>query len=197
MLDALLSSIYTQGNYLYLGSFSDVTAYLPLLESLYDDAAIAEFRDVAIQYNHDQLCFKFPDELISTPLALADEQTHQHALRQCEAMLAAMPRPGGVAQALRQQLLEEAPPFPSLLELANRRHMSERALRRHSKQENIGWRELLTEVRMSNAKQFLMADQDSITTIALKLGYQVSANFSRAFRQYTGFSPSQWRHNQV
>ena len=193
LLDALLASIYTQGSYLYLGSFQKVTAYLPYFEAQYDGGAKAGFSEVAIEYGADRLRFSFPNELISTPLALADEQTHQHALRQCEAMLEAMPRPGGLGQTLRQQLLQEGPPFPTLQQLAQQRHMSERTLRRHLNQENISWRDLLTEVKMNKAKHYLMAGHDSITTIALRLGYQDSANFSRAFRQYTGLSPSQWR----
>lgn len=193
LLDALLSSIYIQGTFLHTGVIKDVTAYIPYPSEQYEQAAKDAFPNVEIRYGHDQLCVSFPNQLVEAPLALADRQTHEHALRQCEALLEAMPRPGGLAEQIRLQLMQAGPPFPSLEQLAQQQYMSERTLRRHLLQDNIRWRDLLAEVKMTLAKQYLMSGQDNITAIALKLGYQDSANFSRAFRQYTGLSPSDWR----
>ena len=107
--------------------------------------------------------------------------------------MTAIPRPGGMPEELRQSLLQAGPPLPSLEQLAQQRHVSERTLRRHLLQEGVRWRDLVTEVKMSLAKQYLVSGSDSITSIALRLGYQDSANFARAFRQHCGMSPSQWR----
>lgn len=193
ILDATAASIYVQGRFLYPETWQAVRAQIPYPASHYDAEAMAAYRDVAIQFDAAELRLSLPTQVLSFPLALANEQSFQLAVRQCEALLSAIPKPGGRAELLRQSLLQAGPPLPSLNELARQRHVSERTLRRQLLQEGVRWRDLLTEVKMALAKQYLMAHQDSITTIALRLGYNDSANFARAFRQHCGMSPTQWR----
>ncbi|MCG6283755.1 helix-turn-helix domain-containing protein, partial [Vibrio diabolicus] len=45
------------------------------------------------------------------------------------------------------------------------------------------------------AEQRLSENIQSITDIALQLGYAETAVFSRHFRSWTGKSPSQWRQD--
>lgn len=193
ILDATVSSIYIQGRFLYPEPWRQVSAHIPYESDDYDEEAQSAFEDVNIHYGSDELRLTIPTALLNYPLALANEQAFAHAVRQCEALMAAIPRSGGKAEALRQVLLQSGPPLPSLEQLASQRHMSERTLRRHLLQEGVRWRDLLTDVKMSLAKQYLVGSNDSVTAIALRLGYQDSANFARAFRQHCGMSPSQWR----
>lgn len=193
ILDATVSSIYIQGRFLYPEPWQEVSAHLPYDITRYDVDSLSAFRDVSIHYGGGELLLTIPTKLLSYPLALANEQAFQHAIRQCEALMTAIPRPGGMPEELRQSLLQAGPPLPSLEQLAQQRHVSERTLRRHLLQEGVRWRDLVTEVKMSLAKQYLVSGNDSITSIALRLGYQDSANFARAFRQHCGMSPSQWR----
>ncbi len=51
----------------------------------------------------------------------------------------------------------------------------------------------LTRVRMEQAKQ-LLAEQRTVTEVALRLGYGSQAAFSRAFRRHAGAPPARWRH---
>jgi len=46
---------------------------------------------------------------------------------------------------------------------------------------------------MERAAQRLAIEENSVTEIALELGYTDTANFSRAFRRHTGLSPSAFR----
>lgn len=193
ILDATVSSIYVQGRFLYPEPWQAVSAHIPYPATLYDEEALAAYHDVAIHFESDELRLTIPTELLGFPLALANEQSFQLAVRQCEALMSAIPKPGGMSERLRQSLLQAGPPLPSLSELAAQRHVSERTLRRQLLQEGVRWRDLLTEVKMALAKQYLMSGQDNITAIALRLGYNDSANFARAFRQHCGMSPSQWR----
>lgn len=193
ILDATVASIYVQGRFLYPEPWQEVSAHIPYPKENYDADALAAFSDVSIHFQANELRLTIPTQLLQYPLTLANEQAFNHAVRQCETLMSVIPRPGGRVEALRQDLLNGGLPLPALEELARSRHVSERTLRRQLLQEGVRWRDLVTEVKMSLAQQYLVAGHDSITSIALRLGYNDSANFARAFRRHCGMSPSQWR----
>lgn len=51
----------------------------------------------------------------------------------------------------------------------------------------------LTEIRLQKAEQLLQHSQLSIQQIALAVGYQSEAHFSKLFKAYKNCSPSEWR----
>lgn len=53
--------------------------------------------------------------------------------------------------------------------------------------------ELITNVKMQEAKKLLRSKQLSISEIAYQLGYSESTNFSRSFSKHTGETPSQYQ----
>ncbi|ODW77131.1 helix-turn-helix transcriptional regulator [Vibrio parahaemolyticus] len=68
-----------------------------------------------------------------------------------------------------------------------------RMLQSKLKQQGTSYRQLLQQVRQDFAEQRLSENIQSITDIALQLGYAETAVFSRHFRSWTGKSPRQWR----
>ena len=71
--------------------------------------------------------------------------------------------------------------------------ISTRTLQRMLKQNNISYRELLDEARLSYTVNRLNDPSSVISDIADQLGYNDTAHFSRAFKRWTGKSPSQYR----
>ena len=55
------------------------------------------------------------------------------------------------------------------------------------------FRTLLDEVRYDEARQQLQLSAQSITDLALHLGYADETAFSRAFKRWSGMAPRQWR----
>lgn len=72
-----------------------------------------------------------------------------------------------------------------------------RMLQSKLKQQGTSYRQLLQQVRQDFAEQRLSENIQSITDIALQLGYAETAVFSRHFRSWTGKSPSQWRLDKM
>ncbi|MBO9476715.1 AraC family transcriptional regulator ligand-binding domain-containing protein [Shimia sp. R11_0] len=68
-----------------------------------------------------------------------------------------------------------------------------RNLQRHLQQENTSFRELKTEFLSQKAKSLMRETSLPINTIASRLGYEEPNSFRRAFQQWTGMSPSQFR----
>jgi AraC-like DNA-binding protein len=71
--------------------------------------------------------------------------------------------------------------------------MSRQTLHRRLAIENTSFQSLLTTLRRDAAVSQLASDAHSIAEIALLLGYSEPAAFHRAFRRWTGQSPSAYR----
>lgn len=80
--------------------------------------------------------------------------------------------------------------------IAERTHISSRTLERYLKREGLSFRTLANQMRLNLAKELLESKDISISDIALQLGYNDPANFSRAFKRATGLSPLAFK-NQI
>lgn len=81
----------------------------------------------------------------------------------------------------------------SVEQVARALDLHPRMLQIKLKEHGESYSQLLRQVRQNVAKQRLNRENQSITDIALQLGYAETAVFSRHFRKWTGKSPSQWR----
>lgn len=66
-------------------------------------------------------------------------------------------------------------------------------LKRRLNEAGLTFQKLVTDTRRDLAIEYLCAYQMSVTETALALGYSETSAFSRAFRQWTGQSPSDYR----
>ena len=77
--------------------------------------------------------------------------------------------------------------------VAERLCMSDRTLKRQLAAENTSFSNIVDEVRYRHATSLLSRTDYSLEQIADQLGYSDVANFSRAFKRWSGRSPSNWR----
>jgi AraC-like DNA-binding protein len=82
---------------------------------------------------------------------------------------------------------------PELSEVARDLAMSERTLQRRITEEAATFRELLMEARQEMGRHLLADPSATIDEVAYLLGYQDTSSFYRAFRDWEGLTPSQWR----
>ncbi|MEM9085094.1 MAG: AraC family transcriptional regulator ligand-binding domain-containing protein [Pseudomonadota bacterium] len=80
---------------------------------------------------------------------------------------------------------------PELSTVAGRMNMSTRSLQRKLMLEGYSFREILSRLRYRTAQDLMQDTQLSITQIAHRLGYTDTANFSRAFKSWSGYQPSE------
>ena len=106
------------------------------------------------------------------------------------------------APALRPSLLDRARALvgeslpngdPSMGAIAAKLHMSRSTLRRRLRQQGTTHRGLLQEVRRDHALRYLRQHDLSIDEIAYLVGYDDSTAFHKAFRKWTGATPSELR----
>ncbi|MBX3015859.1 MAG: AraC family transcriptional regulator ligand-binding domain-containing protein [Caldilineaceae bacterium] len=83
--------------------------------------------------------------------------------------------------------------LPTVQEIASELMMSTRTLQRRLAEEGLSFYQLLETVRHELAKEYLQASSLALTEIAFLLGYKEASSFHRAFQQWEGLSPGQWR----
>ena len=76
------------------------------------------------------------------------------------------------------------------MDTAQRLNMSVRTLQRKLKQEDTTFKKVLDETRRELSLSYIKDKHTPIKEITYLLGYSDPANFSRAFKRWTGMSPS-------
>ena len=90
-------------------------------------------------------------------------------------------------------ILEEQNDPPTIANVAARLSENVRTLQRRLGEEELVFRDLVASCRRRAALEALEEGSLPIATIAANLGYSHPAHFSRAFRAWTGQSPSSFQ----
>lgn len=135
----------------------------------------------------------FATSLLRLPISGADRAAHLQALAQCERELVTHGNAGQLAARVIALLPRAGGGFRSLEELAAELTMSPRTLRRQLESAGTSYGAVLDRLRRSRALELIDDPTRSIESIAIELGYSDAANFTRAFRRWTGASPSEHR----
>lgn len=146
---------------------------------------------VAFDAGVDQLVI--PGGIARAPLAGASIIHSRAYLEQCDALLASMQRASGIAEQVRQVLLQQRTADASMPAVAGRLHVSPRTLRRRLTAQGTSFRAVQQEVRLHLASQYLTETTLAIADIAQLLGYFDTPTFSRAFKAWTGCTPRAYR----
>jgi AraC-like DNA-binding protein len=78
-------------------------------------------------------------------------------------------------------------------DIADLLKMHRRTLTRHLKDSGMGYRAIANEVRFEIARQLLEDTEVPLGQIAAALGYSEASAFTRAFRRWSGQTPTAWR----
>jgi AraC-like DNA-binding protein len=105
---------------------------------------------------------------------------------------------GDLVMQVRAKLVELLPSGEcSKEDVAKELYMSVRTL--HNKLEKLdsSYQQVLDDTRRELSEQYMQQQQRSISEVAYLLGFSDCSNFSRAFKRWTGVSPSQFRSSNV
>ncbi|MEK4466304.1 AraC family transcriptional regulator [Paenibacillus odorifer] len=82
---------------------------------------------------------------------------------------------------------------PDIHAVAKALSMSDRTLQRRLTEENTSFKQLLTQARHEQAREYLADPSLDIKEVAFLIGYEDQNSFYRAFRLWEGDTPSNWR----
>lgn len=158
-----------------------------------DHEPYAEHFRAPIQFsgNEDSVCFDRAD--VVAPLPTANAEVARANEKIVQDYLARFDR-SSVAMQVRARLTEQLSSGHATQEsVADSLHMSLRSLQRRLKDEGASYKDLLEETRRELAAHYMAESHLSINEITYLLGFSEPSNFSRAFRRWTGKSPSAYR----
>jgi AraC-like DNA-binding protein len=95
-----------------------------------------------------------------------------------------------VREILTRRLQDSEPSQDDVAAILN---MSARTLQRKLAESGTTFKELLDETRHTLALAYLSTARHSVNEITHLLGFSCNSSFTRAFRRWTGLSPSDWR----
>jgi AraC-like DNA-binding protein len=82
---------------------------------------------------------------------------------------------------------------PEVIEVAKELGMSSRTLQRRITDEGTNFRQLLSEARRELAQYYLKEPSLSVSEIAYLLSYEDPSSFFRAFQEWEGTTPGEWK----
>ncbi|MFE8071268.1 AraC family transcriptional regulator [Marinobacteraceae bacterium S3BR75-40.1] len=193
MVEALFTSIM-EVNLLLFGTtlITEGSCRIRYARPDYADAYRSVFYDgVSFSRTANQLRFKA--SYLDSPMALANPVTRRLAEEQCEAALRQAQVRESIVMRVRQRLESAGDSLPDMERLAGEMHMTSRTLRRQLESFGVRYQELVNQIRMERAQRLLTSTRRPVEAIAEQLGYSDPSNFGRAFRRWTGVSPSDYR----
>lgn len=140
----------------------------------------------------------FDRALMDLPAPHKDEDVHEALKGLAERRLLRITQKTPYALRVRDLLVQQACPLRAdMTTVARQLGMSVRSLRRRLAEEDKTYNDVATEALVIVAKQFLGDKQRTIQETAYEMGFSDTSTFHRAFKRWTGITPSAYREAQL
>ena len=152
--------------------------------------------DAPVRFDSDRNCVTFLSRWLDQPIATADLLLHRHLEKEANELRIRMETDilGKVRHYLRETLATRKCSAP---EIAGQLGLHERSLNRQLGERGTTFQKELNEIRYDIARQLLSGGTISLSKIATRLGYSDPAAFSRAFKKWSGMTPTAWRSRET
>ncbi|GGH26988.1 putative transcriptional regulatory, AraC family protein [Alsobacter metallidurans] len=145
-----------------------------------------------VRFNSDHTALSFQTRWLDAQVAGADPALYRYLRRQVEAMhaLESQGFTEEVRRTIRLRLRDRA---PCADDIAKALRINKRTLTRRLAAEGSSFSALLSETRYDIAQHLLRTTSIPLSEVALLLGYSEASALTRAFRDWSGVNPQQWR----
>jgi len=137
---------------------------------------------------------EFESWILDVPSNLYDEYLFTQAIEQCDKQLRRVMPNSDVSDTVIDLLKKNFGHDLKLADVSNQLRISPRTLRRRLLEEGTNFQALKRHTRCNAAAEYLAHTSLSVAEIASRLGYPDSSSFGKAFRQWKGLTPRQYRN---
>ena len=147
-----------------------------------------------IHFNDAETRLVLPRALLDRPLRAQNRGLFEYLERHAASLQERVRSSSSIASRVRELLMAKLRDGePEQGAVAKALGLSERTLQRRLSDEQTSFAQLLDEVRTELARMYLADDKLAIFEVAFLLGYSEPSAFNRAFRRWTGKTPSEFR----
>lgn len=161
---------------------------------------LEEFADVPLYFNQPTDAIVISKSLLSLPLQplSASQPLPSQESQDCYHRLKTTAPSSDFSRSL-QQLLQSflRDGYPDISRAAEAAGLSVRSFQRRLADDHLNYSQMVEKVRFDQAIQLLNDSSIQLADIAWELGYNDAANFTRAFKRWTGVSPREFRRMHV
>lgn len=154
---------------------------------------IEPLTNAKILFEQKATAVAFPRSFLSLPLGTLAEYQDSQRYQDYELLHSSAPATtfsGSVRQIVETLLPEKQTDIQVVAEIVG---MSVRTFQRQLRDLDLTYSRLVEQVRFEQCLRLLHDSDIKLTEIASELGYTDAANFTRAFKRWTGVSPSEFR----
>lgn len=157
------------------------------------EALYEQFLQGDTSFDESENVISFPAGFCHKPLSLYNPS----AVKQAESLLQNQLEKLGntyyeMQGVVKEMIIANPGVSPTLEEAAKAFHVSPRTLNRRFKAVGTQFKDVVHEVKKQMAIEYLATGKLSIEEMSYRLGYSDPSNFSKAFKSWTGYTPSQY-----
>ncbi len=153
-------------------------------------AAYRKMFGCEVAFNQARDAFVFSSAWATESLKTADRPSHVQALRAINALKDDLERRVELVEAAGHLMKQNLQQIENAPEIARKLGISERTLRRRLAEKGLTFQALQDSVRKEQALLFLNTSDLSIEAVGRLVGYDDVHNFRRAFKRWTGVTPT-------
>jgi AraC-like DNA-binding protein len=143
-------------------------------------------------FDQKTLELHIPKAWMKTPLNISSPELAKAALEKCEDEMKNI-SPLDLVSKIKKRIRNAGALIPKIDEIAKELNMSEATLKRRLSEQNTHYQQLKNTHRLELAKAMILDGKTSLETISSNLGFSDASNFTKAFKNWTGLSPKQFR----
>jgi AraC-like DNA-binding protein len=155
--------------------------------------AYAHMFPAVLQFDATAAAIRFDARYLALPLRRDEKALAQMLQRALSITVLQYRRDRLLVAQVRQALAAHPERAHSAQALASLLNVSARTLHRQLKDEGASLQQLKDEVRLEKAKELLWRTARPVKQVAAAVGFRNEKSFARAFRQWVGISPGEFR----
>ncbi len=143
-------------------------------------------------FNSPSNRFRIPINTTQEPFPFANIDAQNMALTQINQLRQELQSARTLSAQITQMLSSAGNNFPTMESIADTLNVTSRTLQRRLSAEDTNFRELLNTVKIERAIYYMMKKNQPPKQVAYLVGFKDASSFTKAFKRYTGKTPSDY-----
>ncbi len=190
---SVLRNIHGFASWLINEPISLLHASFPFAEPAHADVYRVLFAPGSIAFGAPVASLQFEARWLQAPLARDEAALNRMLQRALPIQVRPYQREKTLVQRVRHLLAASGEEQQTAETLSRQLHLSQRSLHRQLKEEGVSLQALKDDIRRERAIALLLRTSRPIKRVAQACGFLNDKSFIRAFRLWTGLSPSEFR----